>query len=542
MKKNLQKLFIQPYNFKHAIFCSILFHIVLLVFISYFFRLSLSSPINKIQSVLDFVLEPGIDQINIISQNDIQEFKQNENQQETSKLFTPTKRFQRSLTKSAAVERQDIEPSDFPNDDYTVPRKNWNLSDSPEEEGLFDVTKSDFINRLGPSTISPKIRFTPKIHSATYPISEKQQKNIQKKILKFLDKIYKEDFKDTTFVWEDKNQLFETIISRMTPESSMDHEELTIDISTQENGNDISTNIRMKRMAFSNYAHFIDYWDPMVAVHDDEIDGRFHSNTNFLISRSNGIKPKFTGKVTTSGYEVKSAGTFPIFNFDAIFAGGLETGVKEILFPENFSPIATDSAKARVSIHQIKEETWIKFLEDGTYNWKEKSTQKIINKKIPQDGSHFIVGEKKSKIHLNGVLRGKVLVYSRGKIIIENDLTYALNPELFEYSKDYLGIVSQKNIEIAHPSITGLGDLKIYGAIYAKGRFRIPNRRKDGEATLYIYGSLSAGSISATEPRYATKVVFDKRFENQRPPNFPLTNRYEITKWKRSWKVENEKP
>ena len=34
----------------------------------------------------------------------------------------------------------------------------------------------------------------------------------------------------------------------------------------------------MNRIAFSNFAQFIDRWDPEVEIHDDLIDGRFHSN------------------------------------------------------------------------------------------------------------------------------------------------------------------------------------------------------------------------------------------------------------------------
>ncbi len=43
------------------------------------------------------------------------------------------------------------------------------------------------------------------------------------------------------------------------------------------------------------------------------------------------------------------------------------------------------------------------------------------------------------------------------------------------------------------------------------------------------------GTISATEPRYATKIEYDSRFERQRPPGFPSTNRYEVEDWNGQW-------
>ncbi|NUO84098.1 hypothetical protein HUU05_28830 [candidate division KSB1 bacterium] len=46
-----------------------------------------------------------------------------------------------------------------------------------------------------------------------------------------------------------------------------------------------------------------------------------------------------------------------------------------------------------------------------------------------------------------------------------------------------------------------------------------------------------SGSLSATEPRYATHVRFDKRLEQRRPPYFPMTDRYEITDWQPEWKM-----
>jgi len=52
---------------------------------------------------------------------------------------------------------------------------------------------------------------------------------------------------------------------------------------------------------------------------------------------------------------------------------------------------------------------------------------------------------------------------------------------------------------------------------------------------LRIYGSLSAGSMSASEPRYAMRLEYDSRFENRRPPGFPSTNRFEVDQWNGKW-------
>src|SRR5207253_11432687 len=61
--------------------------------------------------------------------------------------------------------------------------------------------------------------------------------------------------------------------------------------------------------------------------------------------------------------------------------------------------------------------------------------------------------------------------------------------------------------------------------LYAKRRFIVSDDSVPGGpttcpcgGTLSIHGSLTAGSLSPTEPRYATRYEFDERFERVRPP------------------------
>ncbi|TLY49034.1 MAG: hypothetical protein E6K50_10745 [Gammaproteobacteria bacterium] len=90
--------------------------------------------------------------------------------------------------------------------------------------------------------------------------------------------------------------------------------------------------------------------------------------------------------------------------------------------------------------------------------------------------------------------------------------------------------------------MTGPGDLEIQAAVYARRRFVVTDYDAPREGTLLIYGSLTAGSLSATEPRYATRYEFDKRFEYERPPGFPMTDRYEIESWDTQWREAGDEP
>ena len=81
----------------------------------------------------------------------------------------------------------------------------------------------------------------------------------------------------------------------------------------------------------------------------------------------------------------------------------------------------------------------------------------------------------------------------------------------------------------------------MHAALFARRRFCIESVDRAKPGTLYILGSLTAGTIWETEPRYATKMDFDKRFEYLRPANFPMTRRYEVDSWDQGWE-EVERP
>jgi hypothetical protein len=198
--------------------------------------------------------------------------------------------------------------------------------------------------------------------------------------------------------------------------------------------------------------------------------------------------------------------------------------------------IPHDTSRAAGHVNVFSEESWITFHRDGAYSWRTASQPAIEHRAALSREPNSLIG--KAKLHVNGVVKGKVLVYSAKNILIDDDLLYAQNPEAFAQSQDFLGLVANGDIEISPSSITGPGDLRIFAALMAKGRFCVPQLYTRDSGTLHIYGSLSAGSISATEPRYATRVRFDKRFEKMRPPNFPMTNRYEIAEWDEQWIVK----
>ena len=141
-------------------------------------------------------------------------------------------------------------------------------------------------------------------------------------------------------------------------------------------------------------------------------------------------------------------------------------------------------------------------------------------------------------LHIQGTVDGKVLVYTPDSIVIEGDLQYANDPREDGDSDDFVGLVAERVVEIAPPEVTGPGDLEIDASIYARRQFAVREYRSRRSGTLVIHGSLAAGSLTATEPRYATRIEYDKRLEGARAPGFPLSDRYELETWDGEWRAE----
>lgn len=371
-------------------------------------------------------------------------------------------------------------------------------------------------------------------------ISAANQKRLLKKIEKLCDRLAPLAAHDSSFVLRDKNQIYNVTLEHIQAKTASDFDRLEIKITTEKYGKTLCTTLRMQRLGFSQFAQFVDYWNPRVMIHDDTFDGRFHTNTDFKISSRQGVHPKFLGRVTTSGYSVQPPGRAGFHSPDSIFIGGVETGIPVIAFPRHLRHlIAQTTADSLVKV--FSEEAWVKFYRQGFFAYRVKSRRNSVEIQQLPAAPFIILGDCRRKLHVEGTLRGKVLVYNTGSIVVDGSITYAKQPEVVRNADDYLGLVSEKNIIIAPPEITGPGDLYIYAALLAKKQFVVSSIYRGGRARLHIYGSLSAGSLAATEPRYATRIRFDKRLERKRPPAFPMTDRYELLDWDEKWELLPEK-
>jgi hypothetical protein len=271
----------------------------------------------------------------------------------------------------------------------------------------------------------------------------------------------------------------------------------------------------------------------MVQLHDDEIVGRFHSNTRVKLLYDSRTAPKFLGKVTTSArsFDLESH----VRKRDSeIFRGGKETRAGRIELPESVQPFAWAPRDNDARVHEFTSDTHIRFYPDGSYTWRTRDAlASTINK--PSAYPVYFIAAPGVTLYAQGIVGGRVLIYSPTRIVIEGNLIYADDPRDAPDSGDFIGLVSNRYVEVAPPGVTGPGDLEIDAAIFAGRRFIVTSIDHPRTATLRVYGSLAAGTLTATEPRYATKIEYDDRFERERPPGFPSTNRYETAAWDGQW-------
>jgi len=338
-------------------------------------------------------------------------------------------------------------------------------------------------------------------------------------------------------VWEHDGRQYAASVTRVNAEDSMGIENVLVSVTTEHEGSRWATKMRMKRLAFSSFAQFVDRWDRNVQIHDDVIDGRFHSNSEIFISRSRQAQPSFHGKVTTAR-RINTSNSERLVRRDEVFLGGLETRVPRIAVPKEFVAHDAIGDTPAERVHRFDSDTRIVFYFDGSFGVAPVGGGLPDARVELSDEPHYLIGGEDVTLHVSGVVNGKVLVYAPHDIVIADDLLYAAHPRFDPDADDFAGLVADRNVVIGTRRLTGPGDVTVHAAIYAKGRFVVQHFGSGGMDTLHVYGSLAAGSIEPTEPRFRTRVEFDPRLEDARPPGFPVTERYEVVEWDAEWTEE----
>ena len=370
--------------------------------------------------------------------------------------------------------------------------------------------------------------------------TKRERKVMERKLQRQIRKFAQSEFTKAEINWQHKGQAY---IAKMTPMPANDEmlmDQILVDVITEKDGKKLTTTLRLKQLAFSNFAQFIDQWDDRVMMHDDEMNGRFHSNSAFKISSDHQGAPLFHAKATTAA---NSASSDRPYRRSDVFLAGLETGVKTIRMPKpsvlfETKEQALSGTEKDAQTIVLRENSRLIFTDDGGVLQQALDSAQAMRKYELAHHPVYFIAAPGVALNVRGTVNGLAAIYSPNRITIEGSIRYASRAAIKD-GGDFLGLISGRSVYVAKSDIVGVGDLFIDAAIYAKQRFAVRGLRSKGKSadTLSVFGSITSGSISATEPRYATRIDFDPRLENMRPPGFPVTDRFEMVAEELQWQV-----
>jgi len=341
--------------------------------------------------------------------------------------------------------------------------------------------------------------------------------------------------------WQEHGRQYEAELVLQPASDDLEPDRVVAEVSAEDLGRRFKTRILLKRLPFSHFAQVIDRWDPQVQLHDDEIIGRMHINSRFNVLHDSEATPRFLGKVSTSAAGFNMMGRSRSRQSE-VFHEGVETRASRIPLAAQLKHYERVSMETNARVHELAGNTRIRFMADGSYSWTDIRSRTSHYGDAAAGESVYFIAARGSTVFVQGVVSGRFLVYSPQKIVVEGNLVYGRDPRIDRDSNDYLGLVCDRDIEVARHYVTGSGDLLIQAALFAKRRIVVTDTHQARFETLSIYGSLTAGSLTESEPRYATRVEYDPRFEQWRPPRFPSTNRFAAEHWDGQWTEVSARP
>ena len=367
---------------------------------------------------------------------------------------------------------------------------------------------------------------------------EPEQAMLTKNVQQLAQKLLDSNMTDTKLTWQQDGKQYSAHVTRQPAPDSTGLEQVVAEVMTDKDGKRMKTRLSLKRLSFSHFTQLVNRWDEKILLHDDVIDGRFHSNTEIGLGFTGGIEPRFFGKVTTAAAKMTYDGTATRRRNRDVFQGGMETRTEKVTLPRDMPDVVNGGTET--DRHVFEEDTRIIFNPDGSFAWRRANGEGAMERVDPSKRPRYLIGAKGAKLYVRGTVAGIFTVYSPTDIEIEGNIVYLRDPRETLISHDFLALISGRDILIAPPHVTGRGDLSVHAALFAHRCFTVESVDKARAGRLNILGSVTAGSITETEPRYATKLDYDKRFEYLRPASFPMTRRYEVESWDQDWEaVEN---
>jgi hypothetical protein len=285
---------------------------------------------------------------------------------------------------------------------------------------------------------------------------------------------------------------------------------------------------------FSKYMMFSDKMPSNgYYVTGDTMDGPFHTNGKLNISG----KPIFKGRVTMGQGPMKLSSWYA--KPEPEFVGGYEYGVN-ISMPKD---LGTIESAAKSNGFYFDGDLWITFNNDNTVSYRTSaggpdSTFDI--KTLAPNGVLAVKGDVRLKGNISGAVTVAALKDgSKGNVYLEDDVGVVDDPRKNPKSQEMLGICAEQGI-IVSDNTPNKSSINITAAMFTLKSFVVENVYSRGPSGyINLYGSLTQDTDGITGVGAAGKLIsgfhlnykYDERYFLDAPPEFPLTDRFQILSW-----------
>jgi hypothetical protein len=290
--------------------------------------------------------------------------------------------------------------------------------------------------------------------------------------------------------------------------------------------------------SFTLFAWMTDFEGNVFWFTQDTVWGRVHSNGNLHMSGT----PVFMEKVTTSkGLDPKWGKGVN----NAIFKKGYETGVAEIQFPTDLSPLfagAASGGRTYTGNIEVRLNGGTAANNDG-YALVYSGSTKIDSVSLNAAGFNGAITST-GVVSVKGTLDGKLTIGSSTNIYITDNIVY--ENRNYNASDDVLGLVANTSVVVADNTANS-SNCEIDGSVFARNQsFNAENYNTGSpRGALRLVGSIvqkERGAVGTFQTGQTTlKTGFSKRYRYDdrlsdpafRPPFYPgyYTSTFAISNW-----------
>ena len=271
-------------------------------------------------------------------------------------------------------------------------------------------------------------------------VHETEQVMLRKNVEKLAQKLLETNTNQTELTWQQEGREYTARVLRQPASDSTGLEQVIAEIMTENDGKRMRTKLSLKRLAFSHFTQLVNHWDPNIRLHDDVIDGRFHSNSEIGLAFSRGIEPRFFGKVTTSAARLTDDPIGTRKRTRQVFQGGTETRTDRVTLPRDMPDVVNGGDESDRHIFAV--DTRIIFNADGSFAWRPANGEGELQRADSSQRPRYLIGEKGATLYVSGVVSGIFTVYTPADVEIENDLVYAKDPRDVLISRDFLALIA----------------------------------------------------------------------------------------------------